>query len=132
MKDFHVRRGAHWMVMSLFLTVTGCGGDSVTNGGDGNGSGNGNGTDPVAQTTVTVSNDFFNPASIQVSPNATVTWTWAGGSSEGHNVTFASSTVSAPSDTQTTGTFGVTMPANGSFTYECTIHVGMTGLVTVQ
>ena len=27
MKDFHVRRGAHWMVISLFLAVTGCGGD---------------------------------------------------------------------------------------------------------
>ena len=130
MKDFLVRRGAHWIVMSLFLTVAGCGGDSGTNGDNGNGNGNDN--DPVAQTTVTVSNDFFNPASIQVSPNATVTWTWFGGSPEGHNVTFASSTVSAPSDTQTTGTFEVTMPANGIFTYQCTIHSGMNGLVTVQ
>ena len=127
MKDFLVRRGAHWIVMSLFLTVAGCGGDSGTNGGTPTETE----TTTVATTSVTVSNDFFDPASIQVSPNATVTWTWDGGSLEGHNVTFAS-TVSAPSDTQTTGTFEVTMPANGSFTYQCTIHAGMNGLVTVQ
>ena len=119
MKDFHVRRGAHWIVMSLFLTVAGCGSDSGTN------------DDPVA--TVTVSNDFFDPASIQVSPGATVTWTWAGGSPEGHNVTFDVSTVSAPSDTKATGTFQVTMPTvTGLYTYQCTIHAGMNGAVTVQ
>ena len=135
MKDFHVRRGAHWMVMSLFLTVAGCGGDSGTNGGDdnGNGNGNGNGNDPAATMDVTVSNDFFSPASIQVSPGATVTWTWAGGSADGHNVTFDVSTVSAPSDTKATGTFQVTMPmAAALYSYQCTIHVGMNGAVTVQ
>ena len=31
-----------------------------------------------------------------------------------------------------TGTFEVTMPANGLFTYQCTIHAGMNGAVTVQ
>ena len=128
------------MVISLFLAVTGGGGDSGTNGGGGGGDsgtngggGGGNGNDPVAQTTVTVSNDFFNPGSIQVSPGATVTWTWAGGSPEGHNVTFASSAVAAPSTTQPTGTFQVTMPtATGVYDYECTIHAGMDGSVTVQ
>ena len=56
MKDFYVRRGAHWIVMSLFLIVAGCGGDSGTNGNGGNGNGNGNGTstDPVATLAVTV------------------------------------------------------------------------------
>ena len=118
------------MVISLFLTVAGCGGDSGTGF---RGSGNGNGNDPVAQTTVTISNDFFNPASIQVSPGATVTWTWAGGSPEGHNVTFASSAVSAPSGTRMTGTFQVVMPmAPAMYNYQCTIHAGMDGSVTVQ
>ena len=41
MKDFHVRRGAHWMAMALFFAVAGCGGDSGTNGGGGNGGGGG-------------------------------------------------------------------------------------------
>ena len=123
------------MVVSLFLAVAGCGGDSGTNGGggdDGGGSGGGSGG-PIVTTSVTVSNDFFNPASNQVSPGATVTWTWAGGSPEGHNVTFSSSTVSAPSVTQMTGNFQVVMPtAAALYTYQCTIHAGMNGSVTVQ
>ena len=138
MKDFHVRRGAHWMVISLFLAVAGCGGDSGTNGGGGDGGGGGGdgggggGTGPTVTTSVTVSNDFFDPASNQVSPGATVTWTWAGGSLLGHNVTFASSAVSAPSVTQTTGTFQVVMPTTtGAYSYQCTIHAGMNGSVTV-
>ncbi|MCH7935168.1 MAG: cupredoxin domain-containing protein [Gemmatimonadetes bacterium] len=137
MKNFDVRRGAPWMAMALFFAVAGCGGDSGTNGGGGNGdggSGGGGGTGPTVTTSVTVSNNFFNPASIQVSPGATVTWTWAGGSPEGHNVTFASSEVSAPSATQTTGTFQVDMPtAPGEYAYQCTIHpTQMNATVTVQ
>ncbi len=125
MKDFHVRRGAHWIAISLFLGITGCGGDSGMNGGG----------DPVATTSVTVgngSNNVFTPPDILVSTGATVTWTWGG--NVGHNVTFASSAVSAPSDTQTTGTFQVTMPtAAGEYTYRCTIHpTQMNGTVTVQ
>ena len=124
MKDFHVRRGAHWIAISLLLGATGCGGDSGTNGGD----------DLVATTSVTVSNNFFNPVSIKVSPGATVTWTWAGGSPEGHNVTFSCSEVSVPSATQTTGTFQVDMPtAPGEYAYQCTIHpTQMNATVTVQ
>ena len=121
------------MVMSLILTVAGCGGDSGTNGGGDSGTNGGGGTTPVMTTSVTVSNDVFNPASIQVSPGATVTWTWAGGSPEGHNVTFASSAVSAPSGTQMTGMFQVVMPmAPAVYNYQCTIHAGMDGSVTVQ
>ena len=137
MKNFDVRRGTPWMAMALFFAVAGCGGDSGTNGGVGNGGGGsgggGGGTGPTMTASVTVSNDFFNPASNQVSPGATVTWTWAGGSLLGHNVTFASSAVSAPSVTQTTGTFQVVMPtATGAYSYQCTIHAGMNGSVTVQ
>ena len=119
MKDFHIRRGARWIAISLFLGVTGCGGDSGTNGGD----------DP---TSVTIGDNFFNPTSNTVPAGATVTWTWAG--NVGHNVTFASGAVAAPSATQTTGTFQVTMPtAAGEYTYRCTIHpTQMNGTVTVQ
>ena len=85
MKDFHVRRGAHWMVISLFLAVTGCGGDSGTYDGGGGGGGGGGGAGP---TSVTVSDNVFTPASIQVSPGATVTWTWADAYGVAHNVTF--------------------------------------------
>ena len=136
MKDFHVRRGAHWMVVSLFLAVAGCGGDSPTDGGTGSdygggGGGGGGGDGPTVTTSVTVSNDFFDPASIQVSPGATVTWEWAGGSAEGHNVTFSDPTIDdAP--TQITGMFQAAMlMAAGVYNYECTNHLGMNGSVTV-
>ena len=139
MKGFHVRRGAHWMVVSLFLTVAGCGGDSGTNGGGDSGTngggdgGDGGGAAPVVTTAVTVGSggNVFTPPDIQVLPSATVTWTWNTGG-VGHNVTFVS-TVSAPSDTQMTGTFQVVMPmAPATYNYECTIHAGMNGSVTVS
>ena len=125
MKDFHVRRATHWIAISLFLGITGCGEDSGTNGGG----------DPVATTSVTVgngSNNVFTPPDILVSTGATVTWTWGG--NVGHNVTFASSAVSAPSATQTTGTFQVLMPTTPAvYNYQCTIHpTQMNGTVTVQ
>ena len=127
MKDSYVRRGAHWVVMSLFLTVAGCGGDSATNGDGGNG-GNGNGSTGM----VTVSNNFFSPASIQVSPGATVTWTWSGGTN-GHNVTFANNAItSSNNQSQTSGTYATAMPTTaGAYNYECTNHAGMDGTVTV-
>ena len=119
MKDFHVKRGTHWIAIALFLGVTACG-DSGTGG------------DPVETTSVEIGDRFFNPTSNAVPSGATVTWTWTG--NESHNVTFASSAVSAPSATQTTGTFQVTMPtAAGEYAYQCTIHpTQMNGMVTVQ
>ena len=122
MKDFLVRRGAHWMVMSLLVPIAGCGSDSPTDDGD----------DAVLTTEVDVVDFDFSPRDIQVSPGATVTWTWTG--SVTHNVTFASSAVAAPSATKTTGTFLVTLPiAPGVSTYQCTIHPNdMNGTVTVQ
>ena len=99
MKDFLVRRGAHWMVLSLLVSVAGCGADSRTGNDD---------DDPVATTFVNVVDFDFTPRDIQVSPGETVRWTWTG--SDTHNVTFASAEVAAPSTTKSTGTFDVTMP----------------------
>ena len=133
MKKFDVRRGAPWMAMALFFAVAGCGGDSVTNGGGGNGGsgngGGGGGTTPVITTSVNVVDFAFAPPNIQVTGGATVTWTWTG--SVGHNVTFASSSITSRA-TQTSGTHSAAMPtAAGVYTYQCTIHPGMNGSVTV-
>ena len=82
MKNFLVRRRAHWMVMSLLVAVAGCGGDSPTGGGGGGiggdyGGGNGGGEiNPVATTSVTVGDNFFDPTDILVSAGVMVTWTW--------------------------------------------------------
>ena len=126
MKNLHVRRRAHWVVMSLILAVAACGGDPTGNGDDGGGGGG-------ATTSVTVGNDFFNSPDIMVDPGTTVTWTWAGSSSLGHNVTFASGRI-AGSPTQTTGMYAVTMPNTPAvYSYSCTIHGAaiMSGSVTV-
>ena len=92
MKDFHVRRGAHWMVISLFLAVTGCGGDSGLSVGVSGGGG------PVATTSVNVVDFSFDPPDILVSAGARVTWTWNG--STPHTVTFAPAASIPPSFTQ--------------------------------
>ena len=89
-------------------------------------------TAPVATTSVNVVDFAFDPSDILVTGGATVTWTWTG--AIGHNVTFISASVSAPSATQAAGTFQVTMPmATGTYDYQCTIHPTlMNGTVTVQ
>ena len=124
------------MVMSLLVAVPACGGDSPTGGGGGGIGGDydgGNGdNDPVVTTSVNVVDFDFTPPDIQVTPGATVTWTWTG--SDTHNVTFTVSSGIVNSVTQTSGTYQVAMPTvTGVYTYQCTIHPSdMTGSVTVQ
>lgn len=82
-------------------------------------------------TSVTVSDNQFTPADIQVSPGATVTWTWAAGAST-HNVTFPSPAI-ADSPNQSSGSFATAMPTTpGTYSYSCTLHAGMNGSVLVQ
>ena len=124
MKDFMSDGGPTGSLCLFVLTVAACGGDSGTNAGDDTG------TDPTVTTSVAVSDDFFNPASIQVSPGVTVTWTWS--SNRVHNVTFADMAITDSSD-RGGGMYQTAMPtASGLYTYRCTIHSGMNGSVTVQ
>ncbi len=137
MKNFHVGRATHWMAMSLMLAVAGCGGDSGTNsGGNTSNTGNtgntggGGSSGPEITTDVTVGNNFFSPEDIQVVPGATVTWTWS--SNVRHNVTFADPGINNSGD-RTGGDYATAMPmATGMYDYQCTIHSGMDGSVTVE
>src|SRR4051812_40441511 len=76
----------------VFSISCGGGGDSPTTPGGtnnnpgGGAGGGGGGGGPVATNAVTVNDNFFEPASAQVSVNTTVTWTWKGQIE--HNVTF--------------------------------------------
>jgi plastocyanin len=80
---------------------------------------------------VRVVDNAFEPEAILVSAGATVTWTWAG--SDAHNVTFAQSAGIPASFTQVNGVYEADMPTTpGTYNYECTIHSGMDGAVTVQ
>lgn len=125
------------LLFVFMLAVAACGGDS-------DGPPTGPPTDPpddppssgpVETTSVDVLGATFDPEDIQVSPGATVTWTWNSGGVQ-HNVTWASADLS-DSPTQGSGTFEATMPSTtGELVYYCTIHgtpsSGMRGTVLVD
>ena len=76
--------------------------------------------------TVTLKDISFKKATVKIARGGTVTWTWKDGSTP-HNVTFAH----RHSGTKKTGTYKMTFPKAGTFTYHCTIHPGMNGKVVV-
>ena len=79
---------------------------------------------------VSLRNLAFSPASIQVTPGATVQFTNNDGIE--HNITFSNSSVSDPIDFST-GSRSVVMPTTtGTYAYHCTIHAGMAGTIAVQ
>jgi plastocyanin len=119
------------MVGIVLAAFTACGGDDPVAPGGGGGGGGGGGATPVVTTNVTVSNNEFTPDFIQVSPGATVTWTWVAGAAT-RNVTFADASITDIPN-QATGAHPSTMPtAAGDYSYLCSIHGGMTGNVRVQ
>ncbi len=71
----------------------------------------------------------FQPATVDVSAGGTVTWTFA---SSPHDVSFT--TAGAPADVPVLqdGSASRTFPTNGSFSYRCSIHPPMTGVVHVH
>lgn len=86
---------------------------------------------PSATATVTLGAATFNPASVTISRNGTVTWNNTSGTT--HNVTFAAVT-GAPSNIgdHSTGSNQRSFGTAGTFNYSCTLHGGMNGSVVVQ
>lgn len=85
---------------------------------------------PIVTTSVSLQNTAFNPADIQVSPGATVTFTNLDGIN--HTVTFDNSSI-ASVDQYASGSRTVTMPATpGTYAYHCLIHPVMKGTVLVK
>ncbi|MCU0647460.1 MAG: Ig-like domain-containing protein [Gemmatimonadaceae bacterium] len=72
----------------------------------------------------------FTPQDIVLAVGGTVTWTFG---ARPHNVIFGA-TAGAPTNVPTTTNNSVsrTFPTAGSFTYDCTLHAGMRGTVTVR
>jgi len=91
-------------------------------------------TTPPTAGSVDIANTAFNPATVVVQVNGTVTWTW---SDKGiaHNVTYTAGPGSLPASSpqdQTTGTFSTTFLQVGTYRYRCTRHAQMNnGVVTV-
>jgi plastocyanin len=109
----------HLLAAPAAIALLSCGGDGGSTEPDDGGTG----------ATVTVVNNSFNPGTLEVSLNSTVTWQWNSGGVE-HNVTFGTGPTSG---NRTSGSFSRTFAAAGSFAYACTIHAaeGMTGVVNV-
>jgi plastocyanin len=86
----------------------------------------------AANQAVSVSSNVFEPASVTITQNETVTWTNTGGS---HNVKFDDGLFEMPADPSATmWTVFRTFPQPGSYTYFCEAHQadGMTGTVVVN
>lgn len=82
---------------------------------------------------VTVGNNNFNPADLDINAGGSVTWTWAQGAVD-HNVTFESGNPATVSTitTRSTGSDSRTFGTAGVYSYVCTIHQGMNGTVVVH
>ena len=87
---------------------------------------------PVASAGVSVSDNFFGPATVRLSVGGTVTWTWNG--NVAHNINFTSGTPRPPGTptAQTSGTYVATFGTIGQYNYNCTLHAGMRGAIFVE
>lgn len=86
----------------------------------------------VVPAVVNVSNDIFTQNSVTIPTGGAVRWQWQG-TTNPHNITFAVAPgVPANEPNRTSGTVTRTFNAAGTFNYECTVHLGMTGVVNVN
>lgn len=85
---------------------------------------------PAAASIAAGTDNTFTPATVVVARNATVSYDFG---SIVHNATFRSAT-GAPANIGNTSAATVTrtFPTAGDFTYDCSLHAGMTGQVIVR
>lgn len=118
------------LTLALFALAA-CGGGG--NGGTGGGTPPPTGpTGPAPSTaTVAMGAETFSPSQVTIATGGTVTWNNTSGVV--HNVTFNAAT-GAPANVPDhgSGSNQRTFSVAGSFAYQCTLHAGMTGQVSVQ
>jgi plastocyanin len=83
----------------------------------------------VAANAVTISNFAFLPATITVKSGTTVTWT--NKDEEAHTVFSQAAAVKSPVLDPASGTYSHTFSTPGTYSYNCTIHPFMHGVVVV-
>lgn len=110
------------------IVVGACGGgsDSTAPGTTGGGT-----TPAPATAAVEMKSNQFGPSSVRVAKGGTVNWTNA--DNYPHNVTFGTGSGLADIAAFATGVKSATMPPSpATITYQCTIHPGMNGTITVE
>lgn len=96
--------------------------------------GGGGNMNPPSTVTVSVGDNFFDPASVTVTTGSTIIWKNMGT----HNHTATSGSPSARSGLFDSGplspnqSFQQTFSTPGNFAYFCTVHPEMTGMIIVQ
>ena len=125
-RNQRLRGGLLAIVTAMTLLTAACGGDGY--GSNGGPTGTPGGSTGSTSSSITVRNNSFDPSATTVAVGTTVNWSWAQGATD-HNVTFADGQKSA---TQATGSYSRTFSSAGTFSYNCTIHPGMNGSVTVR
>jgi plastocyanin len=84
---------------------------------------------PVATDAVTIENFAFGPTAVTVKVGTTVTWT--NRDDEAHTVFFAFDGSRSPILVNNANIYHKTFTTPGTYTYHCTIHPFMTGVVVV-
>lgn len=82
----------------------------------------------AATKTVVLKNIAFNPGRVTIERGDRVAWAWRDGRTR-HNVTSRSF---RSSPTRSSGAYAVRFSRTGTFSYRCTLHPGMNGVVTVK
>jgi plastocyanin len=104
------------VLLAVALAIGGCAGGSSNPAAS-----------PVDTGAITMKDNAFQPAHVQVPARTTVTWT--NGDQVPHDVSFDGGPKSAVLSFG--ATFQRVFDTPGTFDYECTIHPGMVGRVTV-
>ena len=80
--------------------------------------------------TVTIKDIDFKPGKVTIKKGQSVRWVWRDGQYVDHNVTLRKLHKHSPS--QNSGTYTVRFTRTGTYKYLCTLHLNMTGTVTVR
>lgn len=133
-----MRRILLLFALSAALVAVGCGGDDNNDTGGGNNAGGGAGYGSGSSSSGTKSTgDRVSMVGTSFSPNKLTVnvgdkITWRNDSDLPHNVVAESGATFKSSTFEKGGTFTFTPKKAGTIKYQCTIHSGMTGEITVQ
>lgn len=85
----------------------------------------------IRNVSVGVGGNNFSPANIAANVGDTIRWTWVGGTHDVTSNSVPGGASSFASPIQSSGTFTYVVTVVGNYSYECTLHFGMNGTISV-